>query len=329
MILPIAFGHGSAFIFIMKKFFSKVWLLIRDTFQKFQENDPVIYAAAIAFFTLFSLPSMLIIMVRVIGSFLSEAEIQRNLAQQVESLIGPASADEIVKIIESRALGDSSLLVNAVSIFFLVFSATVIFAFIQKSLNSIWGVKPKPEKGALKFAQDRLLSFSIIIVLAFLMLVSLAVDTLLSTAKGFLQDLMSEYTVYVMETANYLISILVISLIFTLIFKYLPDAKIRWKDVMVGGLVTGLLFTLGKYLIGLLLSNTSIASTYGAAGSLAGILVWVFYSSILVLIGAMFTRVYASNIGREIEPKKHSVKVVTKEVEMDGNQETATHTKEG
>ncbi|MFP4090732.1 MAG: YihY/virulence factor BrkB family protein [Cyclobacteriaceae bacterium] len=311
----------------MKNFFSKVWLLIKGTVKKFQENDPVIYAAAIAFFTLFSLPSMLIIIVRIVGSFITEEKIQESLSEQVGELIGPVSAGEIMKIIENRVVGGSGILVSAVSIFFLIFSATVIFSFIQKSLNSIWGVKPKPEKGALKFAQDRLLSFSVIIILAFLMLVSLAIDAMLSMANQLLRDLFSEYTVYVIEGANYIISILVISFIFTLIFKYLPDAKIRWKDVLVGGIVTGLLFTLGKYLIGLLLSHTSIASTYGAAGSLAGILVWVFYSSILVLIGAMFTRVYAANIGCEIRPKKHAVRVVTKEVEMEGGKESAPQTK--
>lgn len=300
----------------MSKFFRKVWLLIRETVKKFQDNDPVVYAAAIAFFTVFSLPSMLIIIVKAVGAFISQEEIQQNLAEQIEALIGPASAEEIITIIDNRALGDSGIFVSIIGIFFLLFSATVIFAFLQKALNSIWGVKPKPKQGALKFAQDRLLSFSIIIVLSFLMLVSLALDAILSFARNYVEALFSSYTVYVMDVANYFISLVVISGIFALIFKFLPDAKIRWRDVVVGAVVTGLLFTLGKYLIGLLLSNTNITTTYGAAGSLAGILVWVFYSSIIVLIGAMFTRVYASNIGKEIRPKKHSVRVETREVEM-------------
>lgn len=300
----------------MVKFFQKVWLLIRETVKKFQDNDPVVYAAAIAFFTVFSLPSMLIIIVKFVGSILSRKEIQQNLAEQIESLIGPASADEIVRIIENRAIGDSGFLVSTVGIFFLLFSATVIFAFLQKALNSIWGVRPKPKRGALKFAQDRFISFSIIIVLSFLMLVSLALEAILSFARNYIEELFSSYTVYVMDLTNYFISLVVIAVIFALIFKFLPDAKIRWRDVIVGSVVTALLFTLGKYLIGLLLSNTNITTTYGAAGSLAGILVWVFYSSIIVLIGAMFTRVYAANIGKEIRPKKHSVKVETREVEM-------------
>jgi len=300
----------------MANFFKKVWLLIRETVHKFQDNDPVVYAAAIAFFTVFSLPSVLIIIVRILSSFVSKDEIQQNIAEQIESLIGPASSEEIINIIENRALQSGGVLITIVGIFFLLFSSTVIFAFLQKALNAIWGVKPKPEKGALKFAKDRLLSFSIIIILGFLMLVSLALEAILSFARDYLESLFSSYTVYVMDVTNYFIALVVISGIFALIFKFLPDAKIRWRDVLVGALVTGLLFTLGKFLIGLLLSNTNITSTYGAAGSLAGILVWVFYSSIIVLIGAMFTRVYAANIGKEIEPKKHSVRIETREVEV-------------
>lgn len=293
----------------------KIYLLIRETVKTFQQNDPVVYAAAIAFFTVFSLPSVLIIIVKVVGSFFSAEEIQSSLANQIEEFIGPASAEEIIQIIENKSVNDTGVLVSIISVVFLVFSATVIFAFLQKALNSIWNVRPKPKTGALKFARDRLLSFSIIIILGFLMLVSLSLDAILSFARGYLQKLLSEYTVYFMEVANYFLSLIVISFIFALIFKFLPDAKVRWRDVGVGALVTGLLFTLGKFLIGLMLSNTNVASTYGAAGSLAGILVWVFYSSIIVLIGAMFTKVYAANIGKEITPKKHSVRVEVREVE--------------
>ena len=306
----------------MAKFFKKVYSLILETIRTFQKNDPVVYAAAIAFFTVFSLPSMLIIIVRVIGSIFSAEEIQSSLAEQIEGLIGTASSEEIISIIEKRSMDDSGVLFSIISIVFLVFSATVIFAFIQKALNAIWNVKPKPKTGILKFIRDRLLSFSIIIVLGFLMLVSLSLEAVLSMAGNFLQELLSEYTVYFVRFGNYFLSLIVISSIFALIFKVLPDAKVRWKDVGVGAVVTGLLFTLGKYLIGLMLSSTNVASTYGAAGSLAGILVWVFYSSIIVLIGAMFTRVYAANIGREIIPKKHSVRVETREVEVQAGQKS-------
>lgn len=302
---------------MMRRFFKKSWFLIKETIRVFQEHDPVVYAAAIAFFTVFSLPSVLIIIVRVISAILGEQDVQHQLSHQVQSLVGTASAKEIESIIESRALEDAGALVSIIGIIFLLFSATVVFTFVQKALNSIWDVKPKPEIGFLRFLRNRLLSLSVIIILGFLMLVFLIIEAVLGIFKDFLNEFFSTYTVDIIYVANHLISLIVISFIFALIFKFLPDAKIKWKDVFIGALVTGILFNTGKFLIGLLLANTNIATAYGAAGSLAGILVWVFYSSILVLIGATFTKVYTINSGRSIRPKKHSVKIVTREIEKE------------
>ncbi len=301
----------------MQKFFKRVWSLIRETVAAFQEYDPVVYAAAIAFFTVFSLPSVLIIIVQVIGAIWEEETVARQLSKSIHSLIGTTSAEEIQKIIQKRSVNGSNTLVSIAGIVFLLFSATVIFGFIQKALNAIWDVKPKPKREFLKFLKDRLLSLSIIIILGFLMLVSLIIDTMLNMFKELLNRVLSAFTVDIMNVLNYLVYLVVVSFIFGLIFRFLPDAKIRWKDVGVGALVTGVLFTIGKFLIGKLLANTNIATTYGAAGSLAGILVWVFYSSLLVLIGATFTKVYTIQAGRYIRPKKHSVKVEIKEIEKE------------
>lgn len=301
----------------MRNPLKRSWFFIKETIKVFQKHDPVVYAAAIAFFTVFSLPSVLIIIVRVIGAILGEKDVTEQLSLQIQSLIGTASAQEIKKIIENRAVGGSGTLVSIVGIVFLLFSATVIFGFIQKALNAIWDVKPKPKKEILRFARDRLLSLSMIIILGFLMLVSLIIDTVLNMFKGLLNQILSSFTVDIMNVLNYLVYLVVVSFIFALIFKFLPDAKIRWKDVSIGALVTGVLFTIGKLLIGMLLANTNIATTYGAAGSLAGILVWVFYSSVLVLIGAAFTKVYTLSTGQAIRPKKHSVKVETREIEKE------------
>ncbi len=302
----------------MKHFFKEAWELIWETVRKLQEQDPVIYAAAIAFFTVFSLPSVLIIIVQTLGTILDAEQIQNQLATQVSGLIGAASTEEIIKIIQNRSWDTSNLFVNILSITFLLISATVIFGIVQKALDTIWEVKPKPKTGIIKFLYDRLLSFSLIIILGFLLLVSLIIDTVMSVFRDFLNSIfLNDYTVYIIQLSSSAISLGIISLIFALIFKFLPDAKVRWKDVSVGALVTGILFTIGKYLIGLMLANTRVASTYGAAGSLAGILIWVFYSSLLLLVGAMFTRVYAAKLGKRITPKKHSVRIVTKEVEVD------------
>lgn len=301
----------------MPKFFKRSWILIKDTVATFQEHDPVVYAAAIAFFTVFSLPSVLIIIVRVIGTILGEESVRNQLASQIEELVGTASANEISKIIENRTIEGTNLAFTIVGIIFLLFSATVIFGFIQKALNSIWDVRPKPKRGFLRFLRDRLLSLSLIIILGFLMLVFLITEAVLGVFGDFLNEYLAQYTVDIIHVANYLVSLIVVSFTFALIFKFLPDAKVRWKDVIIGALVTGVLFDIGKFLIGQLLARTSIATTYGAAGSLAGILVWVFYSSVLILIGATFTKVYTMHYGGAVRPKKHAVRVEVREIEKE------------
>ncbi len=300
----------------MNQFFKTTWKLTKDTAKKFKEKDPAVYAAAIAFFTIFSLPSVLIIIVRVIGAVFGEDKIRTELGTQIESLVGAATADNVENILENARKLESNVLMNIITIVFILISATAIFNFIKKGLNSIWGVKPKPEKELLKFLRDRLLSILLIIVLGFMMLVSLLMDTILGVFKDFISQLLSGFTFYIMFVLNYLITLGVITVIFGLIFKFLPDANIRWKDASVGALVTAFLFTVGKALFGIILSQTNIATTYGAAGSLAAILFWVFYSSIILMIGAVFTKVYASNIGRTIRPNRHSVKVEVQEVEI-------------
>ncbi|WP_258101023.1 YihY/virulence factor BrkB family protein [Marinoscillum pacificum] len=294
----------------MKDRLKSIYYFVKNIVQIFNEQDPVVYAGAIAFFTLFSLPSALMIIIQSLGTILSKDEIRSQLANQISGLIGAASTEEILTIVENRGWEYSSILGNIVGLVFLFISATAVFNFIQKALNSIWNVKPQPKKVVKRFLIDRLLSFSIITIIGFLLMVTLVLDAAMSIFKEFLYKLITkDFSMYIVEGANLLISLLIISTIFALVFKFLPDAKIKWRDVSVGAIVTGILFMLGKFAIGLILSNSQITSTYGAAGSLAGILVWVFYSSILVLIGAIFTRVYAEEIGHDIKPQSHAVLV--------------------
>lgn len=302
----------------MPRFFKKAWVIIKKTYVEFQAHDPIVYAAAIAFFTVFSLPSVLIIIVRVMGAILGEEAVQEQLSSQIEELVGSASSsNDIKKIIDNRAIGASNWLFNAIGIVFLLFSATVVFTFTQKALNAIWDVKPKPNMGVIKFAKDKLLSLSIIIVLGLLMLAFFIIDAMLGVFRGYISEIFSTYTVDIIRFASGFSSFVVISFIFALVFKFLPDAEVHWKDVAVGALVTGILFEVGRYLISLLLSKTTLVSAYGAAGSLAGILIWVFYSSVLVLVGATFTKVYAIYLGGRIAPDKNSVRVELREVEKE------------
>lgn len=304
----------------MPKFFKTAWALIKGTYRSFQAHDPIVYAAAIAFFTVFSLPSVLIIIVRVIGAILGEEEVQQQLSVQVEDITGSARSSEIRKIIDNNAVSTSNWLINAISIAFLLLSATVVFTFTQKAINAIWDVKPKSNASVIKFAKDRLLSLAIILVLGFLMLAFFIMETMLGVFKGYINDIFSIYTVDIIRIASSLFSFIVITFIFALVFKFLPDATVRWRDVSVGALVTGVLFEIGRFLISLLLTKTTVASAYGAAGSLAGILVWVFYSSLLLLVGATFTKVYSSYLGKNITPSKNSIMVELREIRKDSDQ---------
>lgn len=281
----------------------------------------MIYAAAIAFLTLFSLPSVLIIIIQIGSPILGERDTRIELSDKVESLVGTTSTEQIQEIIDERAVGHSEPLTDLISVVFLLLSATVIFSFLKKALNAIWGVKPKPKQGWVKFITDGLRSFVLIFLLSLLLLVTLSFQVVLNYINEFTIENLLGISDYINETADYLVSWGVSSLVFALLFKYLPDARVRWREAAVGALVTGVLFTVGKYLIGLLLINTSITTIYGAAGSLAGLLVWVFYTSILILIGAMFTQVYAAQLGESIRPKNDSVRVVTQEVEVEKESE--------
>lgn len=201
----------------------------------------------------------------------------------------------------------------------LAFSATTVFISLQASLNSIWGIKPKPARGLIKFILNRLLSLAMVISFGFVLLVSLVVDTMLVVFQGMLSRLMDGFTMVILTSINFCFSFLVVTFIFGLLFKVLPDASIRWKDIWVGSAVTTLLFTVGKFLIGLYLGNSSFSSAYGAAGSLVIILVWVYYSVVIFLLGAEITYEYARESGSEIKPYSNAVKVKTIEIESGMN----------
>jgi membrane protein len=246
-----------------------------------------------------------------------DEEIKIELVDQIRNVIGQEGSEVALTIINNISVAENDALATTLSVVILFISATAIFNFIQKGMNSIWEVKPKPEKGLLKFMTDRLLSFSLIIVLGFLMLVSLIIDAVFNLIRGFIMEHLTVFATLIMTILNVILSFAVVMVIFLMIFKFLPDALIRWKDALVGALVSAVLFTIGKYAIGIILSTADLENTYAAAGSLAGVLVWVFYSSILLFVGGIFTKVYSDQLGREIVPSKAAVKVEFRETEIE------------
>jgi membrane protein len=308
----------------MKQFFSITWRILKKTIVNFYTDDSMAYASSIAFYTIFSMPAILIIALSIGTTFYERNVVQDELINQVERLIGMNSQKEITEIISNASFDATSAFAKSIGIITLIFSATTVFVSLQSSLNKIWGIKPKPGKGIVKFIVARLLSLAMVAVMGFLLLVSLVIDASLALFQGFLSQIMEGFALHILNAMNIIISFAIITVIFALVFKVLPDAKVKWRDVWVGSVVTTILFTIGKFLIGFYLGNSSFGSAYGAAGSLVIILVWIYYSTIIVLFGAELTSVYTEEIGVRIKPIDTAVKVQQIEIEKDENNETTS-----
>lgn len=284
-----------------------IWEILKKTFKEFVEDTPLNYSSTIAFYVIFSLPAILMIVVSIGGSAYEDQVVRENLLTQIQNLFGTESSTAVEKVLENASASGSGFLTKIVGFVALLFSATTVFISLQDGINRIWNIKPKPEKDWVNFLKNRLLSLAMVVSIGFLLLVSLGVDTLLAVFKEFIESNFSELTFFVISGINLLFSFLVITLVFALIFKILPDAVVQWKDVWIGAAFTTLLFVSGKFLMGFYLGSSALGSVYGAAGSLVLLLLWVFFSAIIALLGAQFTFVYARERGRDITPKKHAV----------------------
>lgn len=295
----------------IKKYFK----ITRDTGSLFVQNDSFNYSAGIAFYTIFSMPAILLIVTVIAGIIYEKDVVHTELMNQISFLIGRNGAHEINRIIQNTSISNATSLAKLVGIGTLVFSATTVFVSLQNSLNNIWHIKPKPKREILKFLLNRLMSLAMVVCIGFLLLVSLVIDTLLVFLNDTLTNLLTIDTYVLIKILNYTISFAVITLVFALIFKVLPDARIRWKDVWIGALVTAFLFIVGKFLIGFYLGNSNVSNAYGAAGSTVIVLIWVYYSVLILLFGAQFTYVYSNEIGRRIRPYDNAVKIEVREIE--------------
>ncbi len=273
------------------------------------EEDPWTWSASIAFYVIFSLPAIVLITMSVAGSLYEDRVVRENLLDQAAGLFGPESAVTIGELLNFTGATSAAPLAEIAGIGVLMFSATTVLVTLQNSLNTLWGIRPHPEKTLWTFVTHRLLSLAVVIGLGFLLLVSLFVDTFIALFQQQVAAWFYGASWYLVAGTNALFSLAVITAVFAMIFRVLPDARIAWRDVWAGALVTALLFSLGKYLIGFYLGNSSFGNVYGAAGSMVVMLVWVYYSTLIVLVGAKFTSVYARENGREIRPDKYAVSI--------------------
>jgi membrane protein len=287
--------------------------LVKDTFKGFSEDDCPTMAAALSYYTVFSLPPLLILLLTILGSVMDPQDIQGNIEAQMREAMGPAGAQQVRTILTNadRPGADVSLS-TVLGVIGLLLGATGVFGQLQAALNKAWGVAPDPEKGGIKnMLLKRAFGIGMVLALAFILLVSLVVSAVLAAfGEQIGRYLPSGFSVPVLETINFIGSLAVIALVFGAIFKVLPDAEITWRDVAVGAVVTALLFVAGKFALGLYLGQSNPGEAFGAAGALALMLVWIYYSSMIVLLGAEFTQVWAERRGAGIVPERGAVRVV-------------------
>ncbi len=290
----------------------QIWRLLKETFTEWQQDKASRLAAALSYYTAFSLAPLLILAIAIAGAIFGQEAARGEVVGQLQGLLGQDGAEFIETAIDNanQPSSNSGLIASLISIVILLFGASGVFTQLQDSLNDIWNVTPKPNQGIKFLVQKRVLAFGMILVIGFLLLVSLVLSTAISALTTFMTGWVADLS-WLWQIVNLALSLAIITGLFALIYKYLPDARVNWNDVLIGAFITALLFTIGKFLIGLYLGNSSFSSTYGAAGSLIVILAWVYYSAQILFFGAEFTQVYARRYGSRIEPDEHATRTLS------------------
>lgn len=289
--------------------------VLKESLLNFFRDNCLKLSAALAYYTVFSIGPMLLVVIAIAGYFFGRDAIEGEVFFQLRNLVGSAPAAQIQQIIQNAKLSDHTLLASIFGVITLIIGATGVFSEIQDSINLIWQLKPKPRKGLILFLINRIISFSMVVGLGFIIIVSLVASALISALGKKLHAMYPELAIYFIQGFNHLLSFATITLLFAVIFKVLPDAKIKWKDVWVGSLLTSILFLIGKFLIGYYIGNSNIGSTFGAAGAIIILLLWVNYSSIILYFGAEFTQCFCQKRGRRIQPNDYATWVENQQVE--------------
>ena len=292
---------------VTKGFWTNAWDVLRNAGNSFFDDRCLKLSAALAYYTIYSLAPLLVLVIALAGIFLGEDAIRGQIFSQIHGLLGNQAANQIQDMIKRVGLSGKSNTALIISVVTLLTGATSIFVEIQSSVNLIWRVKAKPKRGWLKLLKNRLLSSSLVVSLGFLLLVSLIVNGILLALSDQLTRFFPDLGIYLIQVLNFSLSTAVVTVLFGVIFKVLPDANISWKDVRWGAIFTALLFMLGRYLIGLYIETVGKESTYGAAGSLIVILTWIYYTAAILYFGAEFTQAYANQFGIKIVPAEDAV----------------------
>jgi membrane protein len=285
-----------------------IWSLIRRTFSQWREDKAPRLAAALSYYTSFSLAPILVIAISVAGAFYTRSAVQDLIVNQIGNLAGSEGERLIRSMLDATKNLGSGLVPTIFGVVVLIFAATGVFGQLQDALNTMWEVQPRPGRGVLSLIKDRFFSFTLVVGVGFLLLVSLVISAALSAFSSWTLGLFPDFEV-IIQILNQVISFLVIMVVFAFVFKYVPDAEIEWRDVWLGAAVTAALFMIGKFAIGLYIGNSNVAGTFGAASALVVILIWVYYSAQISFLGAEFTQVYANTYGSRVVPEKDAVAV--------------------
>jgi membrane protein len=277
------------------------WILLRNSFIEWLEDKAPRLGAALAYYTAFSLSPLLVIVIAMAGLVFGQEAAEGQIIAQMQSLVGQDGAKAIAAMIQNARKPSSGIIATVVGLATLLIGATGVFGELRDALNTIWEVQPKPGRGLAGLIKDRFLSFTMVLAVGFLLLVSLSVSAGLAAMGRFLGSMLPGLAI-LSQIVNFVVSFSIVGMLFALIYRYLPDLKIPWHDVWIGAALTAGLFEIGKFLIGFYLGNSSITSAYGAASSLAIILVWIYYSAQIFLLGAEFTHVYAKHRGSPLAP---------------------------
>ncbi len=288
---------------------NEIALLFRDAFKKWYDKDPFRESAVIAYYAIFSLPGLLVLVITLAGYFFGKDAVNGQLRGQISAAIGNDAADQVQVMINEANSGADSIWAAIIGIVTMLIGATGVFVQLQKSLDTIWEVKAKPSKsGVWMYLKSRLFSFGLILSIGFLLLTSLVITSILAAMSKWMEAHWPGYMMFLFQAANSLVSLSIISVLFALMFKLLPDAKIKWRNVWVGAFLTALLFEIGKFGLGLYFGKAKPGSGYGAAGSVILMLLWVSYTSMIVFYGAEFTKVYADHTRGEVAVGEPAIK---------------------
>ena len=293
--------------------FKKYFGLLKEAYAEFSADNVVKLSASLAYYAVFAIGPLLLVIVSLTGLFFEKEAVTGTLQSQMTNLVGADGAEAIITIIQNLQKQNSAAKYSIIGFVILAFGATGVFADIQDSINYIWSIKAKPKKGWLKFITNRLISFSLIVGIGFLLIVSLLINTLTDLLTTQLQRIFNSNMVLLFQCLNIFILYVIITFMFSVVYKVLPDARISWKDSRVGAAFTGLLFLIGKFAIGAYLGSSNMSDTYGAAASIIILLTWVYYSATILYFGAEFTKVYARSYGKGIRPLDTAVFIIKQE----------------